>query len=137
MTWTNKEEVEGSFNLTKPGNINMHNFLYNNISEFGGNLEGMLDEGNYRSTVQNMHKFCWKAQYFKSADVSMLGHGCDVSQYPQFYDTNKNIYQMLPRPYVGSYSGEKDRQIFSNHILLHYPNRLKHLLKFQLLKCQL
>ena len=88
MTWTNKKKVEGSFNLTKPGNNTMHNFFYNNISEFGGNLESMLDEGKYRSTVQNIHKFGWKAQYFKSADVSMLGHGCGVSQYPQFYDTN-------------------------------------------------
>ena len=40
----------------------------------------------------------------------MLGHGCGVSQYPQFYDTNKK-FQMLPRPYVGSYSGEKGHQI--------------------------
>ena len=52
MTWTNKEEFEGSINLTKSGNNTMHTFFNNNISEFGGNLEGMLDEGNYRSTVQ-------------------------------------------------------------------------------------
>ena len=26
MTWTNKEEVEGSFNSTKPGNNTMHTF---------------------------------------------------------------------------------------------------------------
>ena len=38
--------------------------------------------------IVNMHKLGWKAQYFKSADVSMLGHDCGVSQYPQFYDTN-------------------------------------------------
>ena len=62
----------------------MHTFFYNNISEFSGNWEGMLGEGNYRKTVQTMHKFGFKAQYFKSADVSMLGHGCGVSQYPQF-----------------------------------------------------
>ena len=49
-----------------------------------------------------MNKLGWKAQYFKSAGVSILGHGCGVSQYPQFYDINKKI-QMLPRPYVGSY----------------------------------
>ena len=48
MTWTNKEEVEGSFNLTKPGNNTMHTFFNNNVSEFGGNLEGMMDEENYR-----------------------------------------------------------------------------------------
>ena len=71
----------------------------------------MLDEGKYRSTVQNMHKNGWKTQYFKSADVSMLGHGCGVSQYPQFYDTNKKQYQMLPRPYLGSYSGEEGHKI--------------------------
>ena len=68
----------------------MYTFFYSNISEFGGDFEGMLDERNYRSTVQNVHKHGWKAQYFKSADVSMLGHGCGVSQYPQFYDTIKN-----------------------------------------------
>ena len=88
----------------------MHTFFNNNISEFGGNLEGMLDEGKYRSTVQNMNKNGCKAQYFKSADVSMLGHGCGVPQYPQFYDTNKKN-QMLPRPYVGSYSGQNGHQI--------------------------
>ena len=111
MTWTNKEKVEGSLNLTKPGNNTMHTFFNNNISEFSENLEGMLDEGKYRSSVQNMHKNGWKAQYFKYSDVSMLGHGCGVSQYPQFYDTNKNIYQMLPRPYVVSYSGQKGHKI--------------------------
>ena len=62
MTWTNKEKVEGSFNLKKPGNNTMHTFLNNNISEFGGNLECMTDKGKYRSTVQNMHKNVWKAQ---------------------------------------------------------------------------
>ena len=57
MTCPNKEEVEGSFNLTKPGNNTMHTFFYNSISEFNGNLEGMLDEGNNRTTVQTMQKF--------------------------------------------------------------------------------
>ena len=77
--------------MTKPGNNTLHNFFNNNISEFGGNLDGMMDEGKYRSTVQNMHKIGLNAQYSKSTDVSMLGHGCGVSQYPQFNDTNKKI----------------------------------------------
>ena len=55
MTWTSKEEVEGSFNLTKPANNSMQTFFNSNISEFGGDLEGMLDERNYRPAVQNMH----------------------------------------------------------------------------------
>ena len=45
MTCINKEEFEGSFKLTKPGNNTMHTFFYYNISEFGGYMEGMLDEG--------------------------------------------------------------------------------------------
>ena len=67
----------------------MHTFFYSNISEFAGNLKGMLYEEKYTTTIQNIHKFCWEAQYWKPADVSMLGHGCGVSQYPQFYDTKK------------------------------------------------
>ena len=53
MTWTNKEKVEGSFNLTKPANNTMHTFFYSNISEFGGNLEGIMDEGNYITTLKH------------------------------------------------------------------------------------
>ena len=86
---------------------NMHTFFYSNTSEFARNLEGILDEGTYKTTMQNMHNLGWKAQFFKSTDVSMLGCGCGVSQYPQFYDRIKSIYQMLTCPYVGSYSGEK------------------------------
>ena len=69
----------------------MHTFVYLNISEFSGNLERMLDEGTYKTTIHNIHKLGWKAQYFNSADVSMLVHGCDVLQYPQFYGTIKKI----------------------------------------------
>ena len=93
----------------------MHTFSYSNISEFAVNLEGMLDYGTLKITINNMHTLGQKAQFFKLSDVLMLGHGCGVSQYPQFYDRVKNIYQMLPRPYVGSYSGEK------GHQFLHKP----------------
>ena len=64
----------------------MHTFFYSNISEFSGNLEGILDGGTHKITIHNMHKLGRKAQYFKSSDVSILVHGCGVSQYPQFYD---------------------------------------------------
>ena len=40
----------------------------------------------------------------------MLGHGCGVSQYPQFYDTI--LFQTLPRSYVGRYLSEKGRQFW-------------------------
>ena len=69
MTCTDKEEVEGSFNLKNYGTNTTHTFFYSNISEFDGNLEGMLYERTYRTTIQNMHNLGWKAQLFKSADI--------------------------------------------------------------------
>ena len=45
----------------KPGANTMHTFFYYNISEFAGNFEGMIDEGTYRTTIQNMHKLGWRA----------------------------------------------------------------------------
>ena len=72
----------------------MHTFFYSNISKFAGNLGRILDEGTYKITVHNMHNLGWKAQFFKSDDVSMLDHGCFVSQYPHFYDRIKNIYNV-------------------------------------------
>ena len=79
MTCINKDIVESSFNKNKSGYNTMHTFFYSNISEFAGNLEGILNEGKYRKLVQIMHKLGWKAQKFKCADVSILGHGCGVS----------------------------------------------------------
>ena len=70
----------------------------------------MIDEGTYKTNIQNMHDLGWKAQFFNFAGFSMLGRGCGFSPYPQFYDRIKNIYQILSRPYVESYSGEKGRQ---------------------------
>ena len=58
----------------------MHTFFSSNISEFDGDLEGIIDEGKYRTTLQNMYKLGWKAQYFKSTDVSMFCYGSVVSQ---------------------------------------------------------
>ena len=109
MTYTGKEEVEGSFNK-KSRSTNMHTFFYSNTSELAGNLEGKLDEVTYKKPKQSVHKLGLKAQFLKSADVLTLGHGYGVSQYPQFYYTIKNIYQISPRPYLGSYSGEKGHQ---------------------------
>ena len=69
----------------------MYTLFYSNISEFAGNLEVMLDEVKYKTSIQNMHKLGWKGNYFNSTYVSMLGHGCGVSQYPQLYGRTKYI----------------------------------------------
>ena len=44
MTYTDQYFVEGSFNLKFSRSNNIHTFFYSNISEFAGNLEGMLYE---------------------------------------------------------------------------------------------
>ena len=89
MASTDKEEVKCSFNLKTSRNSTMHTSLYYNISELYGNLEGIINDRTYKTILQNMHKLFWKTQFFNSADVSMLGRGCGVSQYPQFYDRIK------------------------------------------------
>ena len=65
----------------------------------------------YQNKIQNMHKIGWKSNYFKCSDLSMLGHGYGVSQFPQLYDKIKNKYQIFPLPYGGIYSGEKGLKI--------------------------
>ena len=47
----------------------------------------------------------WKNSYHNYADVSMIGYGCDVSQYPQLFVEDLDMYQMLPRPYLRSFDG--------------------------------
>ena len=51
ITSTDKETVEGSLNSKKIRSNNMHTFFYYNISGFSGNLEGMLDGGQYKTTI--------------------------------------------------------------------------------------
>ena len=35
----------------------------------------------------------------------MLGFVCGVSQYPHFFVTDLDMYQVLPRPYLRSFDG--------------------------------
>ena len=96
----------------------MYTFFYLNISGFDGNLQGILDEGTYKTSIQNMHNIYWKKNCFKSSGVSMFGRYCGVSQYPHFYDKIQKKYQLLPRLYVGSYPGEKGHNILQEKLIL-------------------
>ena len=58
-----------------------------------------------------MHRIGQKENDLKYDDVSMLVHGCGVSQFPQFYEKIQKKYQLLPHPYVGSYEIEMGNQI--------------------------
>ena len=60
---------------------------------------------NYKKTLKPLHDYGWKSSYFTSADVSIFGYGFGVSQYHQFYVKDLDMYQVLPRPYLWSFSG--------------------------------
>ena len=48
----------------------------------------------------------------------MLGYGYGVSQYPHIYVKDLDIYQVVPRPYIGSFDGFLgDKLIFVNGCL--------------------
>ena len=55
--------------------------------------------------MRKLHDTGWKNSYHTSADVSMLGYGCGVSQYPQFFVEYLFMYHMLPRPYLRYFDG--------------------------------
>ena len=60
---------------------------------------------NYKKTVRKFHGTGCKNSYHTSADVSMIGYGCGMSQYPHFFVKYLDMYQMLPRPYLSFFNG--------------------------------
>ena len=62
------------------------------LNEDDNNYEEQLNDINYKKTVKTLHDTCWKKTYFISADVSMLGYGFCVYQYPQFFVKDLDIY---------------------------------------------
>ena len=78
------------------------NFFYTQLplNEDDDNFEDIFSYMNYKKTVRKLHDTGWKNSYHTSADVSMLGFGCGVSQYTQFFIEYLNMYQVLPRPYL-------------------------------------
>ena len=55
---------------------------------------------------------------FTCADVYMIGYGCGVSQYPQFYYRYLEKYQVLPRPYLGSFESNNGENLIKEKCLL-------------------
>ena len=45
----------------------------------------------------------------------MLSYGCGVSMYPQFFVEDLDIYQMLPLPYLRSFSGGPGDQVLKQN----------------------
>ena len=49
--------------------------------------------------------------YFTSSHVSMIGHGCSVSHYPELCKQYLEKYQLLPRQYLGIFEGGNGEQL--------------------------
>ena len=54
------------------------------LHEDDTNFKEQLSYMNDKKTVKKLHDTSWKMFYFTSIDVSMLGYGCGVYQYPHF-----------------------------------------------------
>ena len=52
MTNTDKEDVECPFNLKTTIHNTMYTFFYSNIFDFAGDLEGIIDEVTYKTSIQ-------------------------------------------------------------------------------------
>ena len=50
---------------------------------------------NYKKIVRKLHDTGWKKSYHTSDDASMIGYGCGVSQYPQFFVEDLDIFKIF------------------------------------------
>ena len=74
--------------------------------------------------MKTLHDAGWKNSSFTSADAFMLGYGCGLSQYPQFCVHELYMYQVLPRPYLGSFdSGPGEKLILKKGVILRKSSR--------------
>ena len=77
---------------------------------------------NKKETVRKLHNTGWENSYHTSSDVSMLGYGCGVSMYPQFFVEDLNIYQMLRRLCLRSFDGGPGYKVLKQKWVLDLAN---------------
>ena len=121
LTTSNVRDTEETFVVSLRGQNIENYFFYTQLplNEDDNHFEQQLNYINYKKTVKKLHDAGWKKSYFTSDDVSMLGYGCGVSQYPQFYVEYLDMYQMLPRPYLRSFdSGPGDNLVLKMGVRL-------------------
>ena len=53
----------------------------------------------------------------------MIGYGCGVSTYTQFYEKDSKTFHMLPRPYIRSFDGQCSDQALKQKWVLDLANR--------------
>ena len=128
MTSTDKEEVEGSYNFKTFKSNTMHAFFYSNISEFSGNLQGMLNAGTLKknricTSLVGRHNYssplmyrCWfMVVVFHNIFSFMTG----FKNIRCYHIHIKEAIQVI-----------RVANFCNNHGFLHYPNQLKYSLYF-------
>ena len=78
---------------------------------------------NYKEKVRKLYNNGWKNSYHTSAGVSILGNGCGVSQFIQFFVEVLDMYQILPRPYLRSFHGGLGDKLIIKKWVLELENR--------------
>ena len=53
----------------------------------------------------------------------MIGYGCGVSMYPKFFYKDSKTFQMLPRPFIRSFGGQRSDQVLKQKWVLDLANR--------------
>ena len=107
LTTTSKDEIEGYFNLKTIRYNFMYAFFYLDVSKFDGNFEENIDERMYKRTIKIFTRLVGRP-----INSRLLMYQCwfvvvGFQKFSQFYDIIKKKYQILPRPYMVSYEGEK------------------------------
>ena len=107
FTTSDVMDIDGAFVVKLRAQDIYGRFFYTQLplNEDDNNFEEKLGYMNYKKIVKTIHDTGYKNIYFTSADVSMLGYGCGVSQYTHFFVKYLDMYQVLPRPYLGSFGG--------------------------------
>ena len=112
LTTSDVSNIEGNYVVKLRGMKIENNYKKILLNEYDNYFEEKLNDINYNKTFIKLHHAGLKNSYFTCSNVSMLGYGWGVSQYPQFYDKDLDMYQLLPGLYIGSFDG------FTGHKLI-------------------
>ena len=65
------------------------------------NFDGKSNDINYEIIVMKLNNTA--CIFFNSSNVYIIGYGCGVYHYHQFYNPDLDKYQVLTCPYLGSF----------------------------------
>ena len=126
MTKTEVDDVVGSCVVNLRGLKTKNHFLIKNyLSMKTRNVLMKIEWQKLQDNSQEVAWFWLGKRFFTSDYVAMIGHGCDVFQYPQFYYQHLETYQLLPRPYLGSFEGDNEEILIKWRKITEHRTKLK------------